>query len=62
MRTNPCNQLLSLQNNLLHLVLPDSDDGVIRSLLATAHLARDLFVEMAWLNLTNRLQAVAEAG
>jgi hypothetical protein len=53
---------LSLQNNLLHLVLPDSDDGVIRSLLATAHLARDLFVEMAWLNLTNRLQAVAEAG
>lgn len=62
MRTSPCNPLLSPQKSLLHLVLPGSDEEAIRSLLATAHLARDLFGEMEWLNLINLLQVVAEAG
>jgi hypothetical protein len=43
-------------------VLPGNDGEAIRSLLATAHLALDQFVGMAWLNLINPLQVVAEAG
>lgn len=62
MRTSRCNPLSSPRNSLLHPVLPDSDDEVIRSLLATVHLARDPFAAMVWLSLTSRLQAVVEAG